>query len=559
MSRHFCNSPDEALHLKIPFLLIRQYNHCGQIEIEMDIELTLKNYRCFRDAKPAKVRLKPGFTAMVGVNNSGKSTFLKFFYEFRSLFSHLSNPGNFINSLRGVQTFDFPITIRDVNEVFCNQNDRKIEIEIQFPKVKKQGLPALEAMVISVERASNRFVSTVSASGRSIDSSKGDLDLDGDILRINQNPIATVAKALEVFKSLQNTLYIPPFRNAINIGTREDYFDIKVGQSFIELWKVSKTGSVKSLNEATNKLTKDIKAIFEFDQFEINPSDDSQTLQMFINDKSYMLSEVGSGIAQFILVLANAAFKKPSFVLIDEPELSLHPSLQLDFLTTLGSYASEGVIFATHVIGLARAAGDRIYSVKRSKELTQVTDLESTTNLAEFLGELSFAGYRDLGFDKILLVEGSTDVKTVQQFLRLYKLDHKIVILPLGGSSLIQKDSGVQLEEIKRISSNVFALIDSEKKSKADPLPTDRQQFESLCKKTKIKCHVLERRAIENYFTESTVKTIKGIKYSALQPYESLNDIPLGWSKDIDNWRIAREMSRMDLRGTDLGSFLQSL
>ena len=48
----------------------------------MDAELTLKNYRCFSDESPARFSLRRGFTAFVGVNNSGKSSLLRFFYEF---------------------------------------------------------------------------------------------------------------------------------------------------------------------------------------------------------------------------------------------------------------------------------------------------------------------------------------------------------------------------------------------------------------------------------------------------------------------------------------------
>ena len=76
----------------------------------------------------------------------------------------------------------------------------------------------------------------------------------------------------------------------------------------------------------------------------------------------YKASELGSGLVQFILVFSNAAMRNPraAYILLDEPELSLHPSLQLDFLTALGSFASEGVIFATHSIGLARASADHL-------------------------------------------------------------------------------------------------------------------------------------------------------------------------------------------------------
>ena len=65
-----------------------------------NFHLTVKNYRCFPDNKPVHISMRNGFTAFVGVNNSGKSSLLKMFYELRNLFALLSNPGNFLNALR---------------------------------------------------------------------------------------------------------------------------------------------------------------------------------------------------------------------------------------------------------------------------------------------------------------------------------------------------------------------------------------------------------------------------------------------------------------------------
>lgn len=62
---------------------------------------------------------------------------------------------------------------------------------------------------------------------------------------------------------LRNTFYIGPFRNAINTGTNQAYYDIQVGQAFVAQWRHYKTGPVKK-NEASFKLTEDIKRIFEF-------------------------------------------------------------------------------------------------------------------------------------------------------------------------------------------------------------------------------------------------------------------------------------------------------
>src|SRR5260370_14179277 len=319
---------------------------------------------------------------------------------------------------------------------------------------------------------------------------------------------------------LARTLYVGPFRNAINVGTNANYFDIPIGQSFIATWRGSKTGPVKKLHEATLQLTEDIKRIFGFRQLEINATDDNQSMQLFIDGKSYFLPELGSGLSHFIMVLASAAFRKPAYILIDEPEMRLHPSLQLDFLTTLGSYASEGVIFSTHVLGLARASAERIYSLQKKQDgSSQVRLLEKTARLPEFLGELSFSGYQELGFDKVLLVEGATDVKTFQQFLRKYGLDHKVVIVPLGGSQLINSSRDLELQELKRISENLFAVVDSERSATGQDLKPDRQRFLESCKKVVIPSLLLQPRAIENSFTVRDVKHFKGDAYRSLAPF----------------------------------------
>ncbi len=362
----------------------------------------------------------------------------------------------------------------------------------------------------------------------------------------------------EAFIALANTLYIGPFRNAINVGTNSNYYDIPVGQAFISQWRNWKTGPNKKYNEAANAVTENLKAIFEFTQLEINPSPDDTTLQVFINRKSYRLSEFGSGLTQFFLVLANAAMRNPAFILIDEPELNLHPSLQLDFLTTLASYASKGILFATHNIGLARSSANQMYAVRQNTNgQSEVTEYQSTPRLAEFLGELSYEAYKERGSDKILLVEGPSDLRVIQQFLRLYGKEHEIVLLQMGGGQLIKANAKLELEEIQRISHNISAVIDSERTKPDAKLKPDRTAFVAICGSLSIECHVLTRRSLDNYLSDRAVKEYKGNNYQALGPYELLKG-PHVWDK-ANNWRIARIMTEEELAETDLGKFLKSL
>ncbi|HEV3219131.1 MAG TPA: hypothetical protein VGZ48_05135 [Candidatus Acidoferrales bacterium] len=530
----------------------------------LEMRITLKNYRCFPDSRPATFDMREGFTAFVGINNSGKSSLLKFFHEFRELFGAISSfSENFIQALGGGPRA-FPLTsVSDTSEVFCNSNNRDLSILFDFSPSELSPsaipLPVPTKIAITVPNKTNTFKAQIATSGGPVNYQQ--FRAAGETLRekSNTNKGLDFAPLFEILRNLKQTLYIGPFRNAINVGASEDYFDIKVGQSFISQWRSLKTGNVKRNNELILNLTEDIRRIFDFENLQIDASEDGRTLQVFVNQKSYKLNEIGSGLAQFIIVFGNAAILQPKYTLIDEPELNLHPSLMLDFLTTLGSYSKNGVLFCTHSMGLARGAADRIYSLRKIGEGdTHLTEYEGTPRLSEFLGELSFSGYQELGGQKILLVEGRTDVKTMQQFLRLFKMDHKIVLLPLGGSALINPSAAEQLAEIKRISQDISALIDSERSVAGAALSTERAGFVSACQSAGIDCHVLALRAIENYFPNRAVKHALGNSHIALQPFQLLKDVSPSWGKS-DNWRIAREMTKEDLNGTDLGAFLLEL
>src|SRR2546427_467568 len=43
------------------------------------------------------------------------------------------------------------------------------------------------------------------------------------------------------FKALADTLYIGAFRNVLNVGEMQEYFDIQIGQAFVKQWKVFKS------------------------------------------------------------------------------------------------------------------------------------------------------------------------------------------------------------------------------------------------------------------------------------------------------------------------------
>jgi ABC-type cobalamin/Fe3+-siderophores transport system ATPase subunit len=528
------------------------------------LDLELKNYRPFPIDQPARFSIGHGFTAVIGPNNSGKSSLLRFFYEFRNYFQRLGNPsGNFVNALRGEDESAGLLGISDQAEVFSNLNTLGLELRLTLhhdyagPSNTHLGpltLPVPRTIVISVDRQSLNYSLKIDDPEAPQIVSK-DLGWFESVLTQGGTPLMEFAPWHEAFRWLGQALYVGPFRNALNAGATA-YYDLQIGQGFISQWNNFRSGTNKAQNVAAYRLTQDIRSIFGLQELDIVASVDDTNLQLIIDGQPYRLDEVGGGIAHFVIVLAFAATRSPSFILIDEPELNLHPALQLDFLTTVGRYAGVGTLFATHSLGLAKAAAREVYTVRRIESgRSDVRQMESTPRLAEFLGELGLSSYQELGYNRVLLAEGPTDVTALQRLLRLYGAEHEVVLVPLGGGSLISPEAEQQLAEIRRLSESIYAIVDSERASADAELPANVSGFARVCDELGIQTLVLERRALENYFTDHAVKAVKGDKYRALGPFERLKEIDPAWGK-AENWRIAAEMTEEELQGTDLGTFL---
>jgi predicted ATPase len=522
------------------------------------IGVELKNYRCFTESAPARIELDRGFTSFVGTNNSGKSTLLRSFYELRNLFRQIT-PGDLANIMQASSLGIEFLGVSDPADVFSDTNDHGMTVTITVSTSEPTPSPTPSRIEFSFPRGAGNVSAQAYLGAEPI--RRESLGFGEQVLHVSSiGPVADFEPYFEAFNILSQAIYIGPFRNAINAGSTESYYDLNVGEAFITAWRQFKTGATRADRLAAIDVTNVIQRIFDFSDLEINASNSGDTLVINIDGKPYQLSELGAGIAHFIIVLAYVATRKPSLILIDEPESNLHPSLQLDFLTTLNTFGSYGLAFATHSLGLARAASETIYSVTRlSQGVSEVQTYEATPNLAEFLGSLSFAGYQELGFDLVVLVEGPTDVAAMQRFLRLYGIEHQVVLLPLGGSTTINRKAAAQLNELKRITTNIHVLIDSERSSDSAKLDKPRQAFVDLCKKSKISCHVLERRALENYFPDRAVKEAKGDKYRSLTEFELLSAPTPSWSK-TENWRIASAMTADEVSATgDLGKFVQKL
>ena len=520
------------------------------------VKIKIQNYRCF-GWEPQEIELGKGFSALIGLNNSGKSATLKMFFELRNLWDVLSTN----RLLRNNQLTISLNGISDTEEIFNNYNKNNILLTFIFENIQESTFSF--NVKIKKEDTSHVLVSVEKTifESNEISINGGDSNLLYYIRndKSKSGPI-NVFPIYDFFKKLKNSIYIPSFRNIVNTGEKYNYYDISTGNAFIKEWDDWKAGNIIFNRDQIIRITGDIKNLFNYKDLEITPSVDKTTLRLTINGKPYSLHEIGSGLAQFILTFASAAIKKPPFIFIDEPELNLHPSLQLKFLTSLAFYASEGIFFATHSIGLARSSAEKIYSITNDGKESKIKNFGDDPNYLTLLGELSFSTYKEIGVNSLFFVEGPTDIKTMQEFLRKFQKDSKVLIMNLGGASMINGKREQELSEItERMNiKNIYAWIDSEKKSNTEELSKNRNDFLEVCHRLGIEVKASDRRATENYFCDRAIKsTFNDQSKKSLGNYDLLCE-EKNWSKE-DNWKIAKETTKEEIEDTDLGIFIKEI
>jgi len=120
---------------------------------------------------------------------------------------------------------------------------------------------------------------------------------------------------------------------------------------------------------------------------------------------------------------------------------------------------------------------------------------------------------------------------------------------------LARGDVDIELAELKRLTPNIYAVVDSERDAAGNPPAAERVRFKESCERSKIPVLITERRGTENYLTERAIKIRFGNSQRGFQPFESRKDVNPSWSKDA-NWQIASHMTWDEIKDTDLGQFL---
>lgn len=266
------------------------------------------------------------------------------------------------------------------------------------------------------------------------------------------------------------------------------------------------------------------------------------------------------GTAKLFVYLFDARFQ---LVLIDEPEIHFYPTLARRFVKVLHEAVenlNKQIILATHstLFLQERHLGNFYHASKSKHYMTHVRRVDEN-NLLEGLDILNTPPEAILQSDMVIYVEGPTDIGVMQEFLNKFsELEHTdVTVLHLGGGSM----GNIEVDplDLKKNNPLSFVLIDSERTRHGGPAEASHADFQRRAYATHLFCMMLERQAIENYFTARALRVVFGKKIPAAfenKPYKPLKHQGLTWYEKNMNRQVARAMTREEIESyPDLKEF----
>ena len=233
------------------------------------------------------------------------------------------------------------------------------------------------------------------------------------------------------------------------------------------------------------------------------------------------------------------------FLTIDEPDVHIHPDLQIQFLNfiyrLIDKYKVQ-VIIGTHSTTFIANIHDDIdtgiiWMHEDSNPLKAESKNESVKEVAEIIGN-NFALQLLLNH-KIILVEGSDDETVFNQAIKSANGELKAYVHRCGGKDEMKKIEG----KIEKLLSSLcdpteqFFVISIRDRDGSEGELEDRR----FVKRYKLKCHEIENCILSDEYLTKYGKTIEGINFQG-DPITSdikstINELSKSISNDSD-WRV---------------------
>ena len=529
----------------------------------------------FKSIKDSGSLILNDFTTLIGKNDAGKSSYI----EALTLFLNENKPSDEHFHKQEAEEIVFEATITEVPDKLsnCLNEDYKNETEN-----------------LDIRREFRNRSNTTPGSDTFVNGEK----LSKGAIKENKKRLTKAKSRNFIWEFLPDAVFVPAERNVseetkLKGGTFLNDILVPILEEggiaeeneIQEAKETLETKLTETSDELGSKLAKNMKEhMSDLEDISVNPgkvsiqkaiSPDIRLQDKYVPDE-VDINERGSGIGSlFILSLmqtyVDMQVGEGYYLLFEEPGNWLHPAAERKMLDTLKEISEEGgkILISTHSqVFIDRKEDGNMYLVRR----------DNGESNYEKIGNEAFRAVEEIGArnsdllqsDFVIYVEGPSDVQIVREIgSHLDGWNSKnITIQHLGGTGNIEH---CDPKELRKINRKLAFMLDSDKESEEDSPNRTAEELKDKCNRLDIRCKILERRAIENYFSEDAITDVFSIENAdedfigpyndatvkiteQIGPKVSKND----FSKTKHGIQIVEQMYENGSRISEIEEFLES-
>lgn len=450
-------------------------------------KMTLKNYRCFEDYT---VVFK-NETLIVGENNAGKSTIIealrivsvvsnKVFKNriYRNANESLNLPKNIFGF--NVNVDAYKVDLRSI--VYFYNDNVNAEIIIEFDD------KTIFHIYLNTECV---FATVYNKNGENIKSIIQAKRMNEENLKVNIMPHLNLIRekekklAVETIERDQYTyLSSLHFRNEILLYKNEYFSKFK---------------------EISEKIWNGLM----IDNIEYFPDDDEVSLWIKENQFTSEVGLMGSGLQMYLQIIwFIAKHNLSSTIILDEPDVYLHPNLQKKIFNYIKS-KNKQIIIATHSVELISEADFKnVFQIDKTKRIQQYSKgVSNVQSIVETIGSIQNMSLLRLGLcKKCVFVEG-LDIKLLNKFYKILypeKIEtiSDLPIIELGSFTRYEQALGAAKLFYKETSGNFKCICILDKDYRLD---SELNKIRKSAIDCHLDLHIWERKELESYLINQRV------------------------------------------------------
>jgi predicted ATP-dependent endonuclease of OLD family len=284
-----------------------------------------------------------------------------------------------------------------------------------------------------------------------------------------------------------NVLYLTEKRKQIGKEEAERLLSLKTRRGGFE--------ALKNIQETVSALL----GVY-VDAFESEPSLSKDQASAEMDVDNFLVEVNGSGIKEALRLLLDVEFEHPDILLVEEPEIHLHPALETSMMRYLKRISCNCQVFiTTHSTNfLDTAEMNNVYLVTKPNS-TQIRQIDIGEAEARIPQELGIRLSSLFMFDRLVFVEGISDEDAIREWASVLGVNlsqANVGFIRMGGArNFAHFATEETLNFLAKRQVKMWFLIDRDEKEDSEILRMQTMLGQNA------KLQVLAKREIENYLT----------------------------------------------------------